>query len=114
MIKFHGLPFSIMEIKNTKAAIDVMQGYDIKINACISIILVIFAVSFVLILFVKKEEKNSVKTKKNIFKRDAIIVLAAVCVFYFGYFSANPVKPKKQLDGHGKKLIFNMDIRHVL
>ena len=75
-----------MEIKNTKAAIDVMQGYDIKINACISIILVIFAVSFVLILFVKKEEKNSVKKKKNIFKRDAIIVLAAVCVFYFGYF----------------------------
>lgn len=106
VIKFHGLPFSIMEIKNTKAAIDVMQGYDIKINACISIILVIFAVSFVLILFVKKEEKNSVKTKKNIFKRDAIIVLAAVCVFYFGYFSANPVKPKKTIGWSWKEAYF--------
>ena len=106
VIKFHGLPFSVMEIKNTKAAIDVMQGYDIKINACISIILVIFAVSFVLILFVKKEEKNSVKTKKNIFKRDAIIVLAAVCVFYFGYFSANPVKPKKTIGWSWKEAYF--------
>ena len=54
----------------------------------------ILLVYHVLILFVKKEEKNSVKTKKNIFKRDAIIVLAAVCVFYFGYFSCTKKTPQ--------------------
>lgn len=114
VIKFHGLPFSIMEIKNTKAAIDVMQGYDIKINACISIILVIFAVSFVLILFVKKEEKTVLKQKK-IFLSVMLSLFWLQCVFFIlDIFLQILSNLKKQLDGHGKKLIFNMDIRHVL
>ena len=90
-----------MEIKNTKAAIDVMQGYDIKINACISIILVIFAVSFVLILFVKKEEKNSVKTKK-IFLSVMLSLFWLQCVFFilviFLLILSNLIK---HLDVHG-------------
>lgn len=53
--------------------------------------------------------------QKKIFLSVMLSLFWLQCVFFIlDIFLQILSNLKKQLDGHGKKLIFNMDIRHVL
>lgn len=107
VIKFHGLPFSVMEVSNIKAAMSVIQAYDIEVDICIGIIFALFAISLLLIIIVKKVEKNQcVKGKTKVFKRDILIIIFVVCFFYIGYFSVKPVKPQKTIGWSWKEAYY--------
>lgn len=98
-IKLHGMPLSIMDVKNARTAFNVIGAYTITLDSYAVCILIVFILNCVLcIAAIRIEKAKSQKSSIKIaFLKKAVFFFAGSMVFYLGYFSDNPVKPKKTI-----------------
>lgn len=98
-IKLHGMPFTIMEIKNFNTALNVLHAYKLEIDYYSICIFILFIICLTLCFVVCKnaEEKNSLEFRK-ILLRDLGMLILSVCIIYFGYFSEKPIKPLNTIE----------------
>ena len=90
-IKLHSLPLTIFELKNFRTALNVLDGYTIKIDRKAGILIFLFVVEIVILLLQKKSYRKP--AWKKIIVRDFIMAAFSVGVLYFGYLSDNSIKP---------------------
>lgn len=92
-----GRPLSIMEVKNAKTAMNVLQAYKLEVDSFVSIIITIFVICFFLCVLIKKFER---KQKETIWKRcvkSCTIIITGLIFFYVGYFASYSIKPHKTI-----------------
>lgn len=94
-IMYHGLPFSTMELHNITTALNVMHSYKIKPDFISSTIFLLTVGICILCVIEKGKEIHRARFSKEKIIRNIILVIISVSSMYFGYFSANPVKPAK-------------------
>ncbi len=95
-IVLHGLPFTVMELKNARTALNVIGAYKITLDLKAGCILLLWLLGVVVCIFAKKFEK-ACRIKRSfiiILLRDACMIALSIGVLYFGYFSAKPIKPR--------------------
>lgn len=97
--KLHGMPLSIMDVKNARTALNVIGAYKITLDFYAVIILIIFIINCVLCLVKRKidKENSQKRSLKTVVIKKTVICFAGCMVFYLGYFSDHPVKPKKTI-----------------
>lgn len=95
VIEFHSMPLSFLLVKNFTTAMNVISGYEFTIGFSVATLLIVITLLFVLCIIVYRKEKSNRKQSHRI--RDTILILMSACVLYFGYFSANPIKPAKTI-----------------
>ena len=95
-IMLHGMPFSIMDIKNISTALNVIDSYKISIDAQLGVIVGLFCVNICLCVCCKKVEKK-IEYRKTVLIRNLLYLVICFGIIYFGYFSSSPIKPKKTI-----------------
>ena len=95
VVTLKGMPLSILEIKNFKTAMNVIGSYDLEINTRVIYIVLITVLNILLSLTAKKIEPQKNNNIRFILAKNLIIASLGTIVLYFGYFSPNPIKPKK-------------------
>lgn len=98
-IKLHGMPFTIMEIKNFGTALNVLHAYKLEIDYYSICIFILFIICLILCFSVGKIEKEKKQPSgiRKILLRDLGLLVLSVSIMYFGYFSENPIKPNKTI-----------------
>lgn len=85
-IQLYDAPFTIATFKNWKTAADVLNGYHLKLGSSCLLYMILGAESFITYR-IKSLSKRSEKGVKARLKTDTVLILTAVMIFYFGYFS---------------------------
>lgn len=95
-IVWHGMPFTIMELKNVATAVNVLGAYRITLDLKSCCILGLWILEMGICLTARRLEKAVLSKRgwKFILLQDIGFVLFGAGVFWFGYFSSNPVKPR--------------------
>lgn len=97
VIAFKGAPLSALELRNFTTAMNIVSSYSFKLSLRIFLILILFAISIFLSFGAWYLSKNnsSTQSKQKNYIRTITRILLIVLVFYFGYFSDSPIKPRK-------------------
>lgn len=98
VIAFHSMPLSFLLLRNFTTAMNVISGYQFEIGFSVAFLMLSIVVLAVFCFFVRRwEKKQTPMSLRKQLIRDLSLVLASFCVLYFGYFSANPLKPRKTI-----------------
>lgn len=95
MVKLSGRPLSIMELKNAKTAMNVIQAYKLELDCFSVIIIASFIICLLLCFVIKKLEIIREETVKKRLIKSFVICLAGILFFHMGYFAENSIKPQK-------------------
>lgn len=95
-IVLHGMPLTVMELKNAATAADVLGAYRIVPDLKAGIIFGLWILELVVCLIAGRLEKKAVPKRKMRFVllRDVGFVLLSAGILWFGYFSPKPIKPR--------------------
>lgn len=96
-IQLHGMPFSIMQIKNIKTALNVIHAYKLQLSPIVVLICAICFISCIACLIVKKYIKEKSKKIKHLIIQNIILIIVGVSFIYVGYFSSASIKPRKTI-----------------
>lgn len=96
VIQYHGMPFTITELKNFKTAINVLGSYNLDIGSIPIIILIIGTLIVLFSVFERKYEISKKRSLKAVMLPCFAIVVCAVYIFAAGY-GDTPIKPKKTI-----------------
>lgn len=89
-IKYHGMPLSIMDVKNFRTAINVIDDYSFSIKE-ISNLLVLFFIELFLCFILKWITVKHIRTTyKDCWIKRSCICLISFVLFYFCYLSPKP------------------------
>lgn len=98
-IKFHGMPFTVFEIKNFSTAMNVIKSYEINVDrvSCYIIIVTIVNIGHALYLknFYYKDKERS--CLQNFLIRNLCFLLFTVIILWRGYFAENAIKPRQTI-----------------
>lgn len=96
VIQYHGMPFTITELKNFNTALNVLKSYNIEISKIPVKILVICGLIMVFSFYVRKKEEIR---KRSIETITLPCVGIMICIIYIliGYCAPNPIKPRKTI-----------------
>lgn len=94
-IKFHGSPLSVLEMRNFRTALNVMNSYKIELD------IVVIGILIVCIFLTLCQKRLTGGTFKRLERKWIICNLCIICVVsgvaYFGYISPDALKPKKTI-----------------
>ncbi|MCM1103014.1 MAG: LTA synthase family protein [Clostridium sp.] len=95
-IVLHGMPLTVMELKNAVTAVNVLGAYRIRPDLKAGCIFGLWILELAVCLIARRFEKKAAPKRrmKVILIRDGIFVLLCVSILWFGYFSPKPVKPR--------------------
>lgn len=95
-IVLHGIPLTVMELKNAATAADVLGAYRIVPDLKAGIIFGLWILELAVCLIAGRLEKEAVPKRKMRFVllRDVGFVLLSAGILWFGYFSPKPIKPR--------------------
>lgn len=95
-IVLHGMPLTVMELKNAATAADVLGAYRIVPDLKAGIIFGLWILELAVCLIAGRLEKKAVPKRKMRFVllRDVGFVLLSAGILWFGYFSPKPIKPR--------------------
>ena len=96
VIQYHGMPFTITELKNFKTAINVLGSYNLDIGSIPIIILIIGTLIVLFSIFKRKYEIAKKRSLKAAMLPCFAIAVCAVYIFAAGY-GDTPIKPKKTI-----------------
>lgn len=96
VIQYHGMPFTITELKNFKTAINVLGSYNLDIGSIPIIILIIGTLIVLFSIFKRKYEIAKKRSLKAAILPCFAIAVCAVYIFAAGY-GDTPIKPKKTI-----------------
>lgn len=96
-IQLHGMPFSVMQLKNIKTALNVIHAYKLQISRIVVLICVICFINCIACLITKKYIKEKPKKLKRLIIQNIILMVVGMAVIYEGYFSSTPIKPRKTI-----------------
>lgn len=96
VIQYHGMPFTITELKNFKTAINVLGSYNLDIGSIPIIILIIGTLIVLFSVFERKYEISKQRSLKALMLPCFAIAVCAVYIFAAGY-GDTPIKPKKTI-----------------
>lgn len=97
-IKFHGSPLSVLEVKNFKTALNVMNSYRIELDTeAIGIIGILIACVFLTLCQKRLAGGGFKRLAKKMLICDFCMVCVVAGVAYFGYISPNALKPQKTI-----------------
>ena len=101
VISFHTMPLSFLLINNFTTAMNVISGYNFTLSLPVILILAALVVLLVICLMVRRKERADAAKPagRRSFRvvRDLLLILMSAGVLYFGYFSPDPIKPKKTI-----------------
>lgn len=97
-IKFHGSPLSVLEMRNFRTALNVMNSYKIELDI---VVIGIIGILIVCIFLTLCQKRLAGGTFKRLERKWIICNLCIICVVsgvaYFGYISPDALKPKKTI-----------------
>lgn len=95
-IVLHGMPLTVMELKNAATAAGVFGAYRIVPDLKAGCIFGLWILELTVCLIAGRLEKKAVPRRKMRFVllRDIGFVLLSAGILWFGYFSPKPVKPR--------------------
>ena len=94
VIRFRGMPLSVMDLGNFRTAMNVLGSYKIRPDIFSVVILLIYLGCCILSFIIKKIEHSAFFVLKKVLLRDLLLVGMCVGFGYIGYISPNAVKPK--------------------
>ena len=101
VISFHTMPLSFLLINNFTTAMNVISGYKFNLSLPVILILAALVVLLGICLMVRRKERTAAgkPAGRRSFRmvRDLLLILMSAGVLYFGYFSPDPIKPKKTI-----------------
>lgn len=89
-IQFHDSPLTLAELENWRTAANVLGNYQPKLRELIPLG-IILVVQISLIFCIKRLTRKRDQSLKKRLIIDASLVLYAVIIFYFGYFSSHAI-----------------------
>ncbi len=95
MIKLHSLPLTIFELKNFKTALDVINGYNIKIDNTV-LLLIALEIPSIILAFIPKFVQKNYTLKQNIIF-NALTLIYCSALLYIGYLSEYSIKPHQTI-----------------
>ena len=97
VVKFHGMPLTIADIKNFTTTLDVVGAYDIGVDKNTFCIIIFGGIALSLCLIGKRIEKRKSYSKCHIILRDILICLIGGSCIYIGYMAPNSIKPRNTI-----------------
>lgn len=96
VIQYHGMPFTITELKNFRTALHVLKSYDLTIGKTPIKILVVCGLVIVYCIWQRKKEEIRKRSNKEI-ALPCVGIL--ICIIYIlnGFYSPTPIKPWKTI-----------------
>jgi len=96
VVQYHGMPFTVTELKNLKTAFHVLKAYNIKLGIIPIVIIIIFIITILFSLYLKTQEKAIKRNRKML---TVLSFTIFICGGYllFGFYSKNPIKPQKTI-----------------
>ena len=95
VIFLHGQPLSFLVLKNFRTAMNVLGAYSLPIHN--SVLATAAAMVFVLLSCLIVRRCAAELSGRWMWIRSAVLLVCSLCVLYFGYFSTEPVKPRKTI-----------------
>ncbi len=96
VIQYHGMPFTITELKNFRTALHVLKSYDLTIGKTPIKILVVCGLVIVYCLWQRKKEEIRKRSIKGI-ALPCVGILICVIYILIGFYSPTPIKPGKTI-----------------
>ncbi len=96
VIQYHGMPFTITELKNFNTALNVLKSYNIEFGKVPVKILLICGL---IVVYSFCERKKEELRKRSIETIALPCVSILICIIYIliGYCAPNPIKPRKTI-----------------
>ena len=97
VIAFHSMPLSFLLLRNFTTAMNVISSYQFTIDYAVVILLLAAVFVIGCVLLAQRFFREKVLPFRFALVRNLLLAVLSVCVIYFGYFSANPIKPAKTI-----------------
>lgn len=90
---YHGMPFSVLDLKNVQTAANVFGSYQLTVDITVKRVLLLYLACIIVSVICKKIGTEIRTTVRKRVVCDLIGICYIATVLFIGYFGPNPIKP---------------------